>query len=159
MTLLRAALAGAASGGRTFTGLAALTLAAPAKASTQPDATLRHPAAKLISCGLALQEWVGDTLPEAPSRLAPLPVTGRILAGAMCAAIIVRRAAPHRELAAGDFLAPVTVGAAAALIASWLGVRWRAWAAPRLGRDLVGAVIEDGWVLTLAASAARSATP
>ena len=54
-------------------------------------------------------------------------------------------------------LACCGIAGIAALVTSWLGGQWRAWAAPRLKGDAAGALVEDAVVLTLAAVAGRSA--
>jgi hypothetical protein len=88
--LIGAALAGAATGARSFTGLAALTLAARRDAAGQPDRTLARPWVKAAAGALAAQECVLDTGPGAPSRLA-VPGLAARLAGAAAAAVIIAR--------------------------------------------------------------------
>ena len=66
--LVSSALAGAASGARSFTGLAGLTLATSGGAEGQPDRTLGRPWVKAVA-GLAAATEIGlDKLPNAPSR-------------------------------------------------------------------------------------------
>jgi uncharacterized membrane protein len=65
--LVRAALAGTATGARSFTGLAALTLATPPGSATQPDRALSRPWVKGLVTLAAAQELVMDKLPQAPS--------------------------------------------------------------------------------------------
>lgn len=60
--LARAALAGAATGARSFTGLAALTLATPPGPVTQPDRSLGKTWVKGLITLAASQELVMDTL-------------------------------------------------------------------------------------------------
>ena len=91
-------------------------------------------------------ELVGDKLPKAPSRLSPLGLVPRIACGAVGATVLAHRSG-ESQLAAG------IVGAVAATAASFAGVRWRAAASRRFGRDLPGAVIEDGVALLLAVGA------
>ncbi|HEY0718591.1 MAG TPA: hypothetical protein VGD68_13305, partial [Streptosporangiaceae bacterium] len=79
--LASSALAGAASGARSATGLAALTLATRADAPGQPDRLLARPWVKAVAGLLASQEYVVDKLPAAPSRLEPPGLAAR-LAGA-----------------------------------------------------------------------------
>ena len=90
--LAGAALAGAATGARSFTGLAALTLGARRDATTQPDATLRRPGVKAAASALAAVECALDKLPGAPSRLAPPGLASRLAGAAASAVIIARRA-------------------------------------------------------------------
>ncbi len=66
--LLRSALAGAATGCRAFTGVAALTLATPSKPPGQPDQLLSKRWVKSPAAALAVQELALDKLPQAPSR-------------------------------------------------------------------------------------------
>jgi uncharacterized membrane protein len=176
--LARAALIGAATGSRSFTGMAALALAPPAAASTQPDRTLRAGWMKALATSAALAELVADQLPAAPDRLAPRGLAPRVLVAAFTGLAVARRAWPPR---AGDPVpaepappgdgdsapadpAPPADGAAAtaavamgtALAAAWLGSRWRRVAARHFGRDWPGAVIEDAAALSLAWAAVRS---
>jgi uncharacterized membrane protein len=126
---VHAALAGAASGSRSLTGLAALILATPGDAKRQPDRTLGRPWVKAVAGLAATAEISADKLPAAPSRLNPPGLASR-LAGAV----------------------------GAALATTWLGTRWRAWAAARFGHDWIGAVMEDATAVTLATVAARPAS-
>jgi uncharacterized membrane protein len=169
--LVSAVLAGAATGARSFTGLAALTLAAPGGAATQPDRTLARPWAKAVAGALAAQECVLDKVPGAPSRLAPPGLAARLAAAAAAAVIIVRRAAPEPdrpadagadpEVLAGEpepgraaeLTACVLVAVGTAAAAAWAGTRWRAWASGQFGRDWVGAGIEDATAVSLGAVA------
>jgi uncharacterized membrane protein len=153
----RSALAGAATGSRSLTAVAALELSASPAARAQPDRTLANPKVKLAASALAAQEWVTDKLPITPSRLK--------------AAGLVPRLAGDDD-PAGDGAPPVTVAAACALTATaaaggaaWLGARWREAGAPWLGHDWIAALIEDAVAVGLdhggnpAAGAARRALP
>jgi uncharacterized membrane protein len=178
--LVSSALAGAASGTRSFTGLAGLTLAASGDAEGQPDHTLGRPWAKAVAGLLAATEIALDKLPNAPSRLAPPGLASR-LAGAAASGVVIARRAPGNDSLAGfpdldgapapdtaakpgapasaaQLTACVVVSTGTAVAAAWLGSRWRPWAAPRLGHDWIGAVIEDAAALTLATVAARLAS-
>jgi uncharacterized membrane protein len=90
-TLARAALIGAATGSRSFTGLAALVLTAPASAATQPDRTLRRSWVKALVAAGALGELGADKLPATPDRLAPRGLTGRVLIAALTGQTVARR--------------------------------------------------------------------
>ncbi|SHG99841.1 hypothetical protein SAMN05443575_3052 [Jatrophihabitans endophyticus] len=180
MSVARSVLAGAATGGRTFTGLAALAVTTPRGAREQPDATLAEPAVRAAVSLAALGELAADKLPQAPSRLSPAGLPGRVLAAGACGAIVARRAGaagPQPAEAAqgreggGAALAPgrpgvpaaqvaVCAGAAAAasIGAAWLGVRWRGWAAARLNASLA-ALLEDAVVVGLAAATVSRARP
>lgn len=146
--LIGAALAGAATGGRAFTGLAALAMTARQDASTPPDIVLTRPDVRGLVGVLAVGELVADKLPAAPSRLEPLGLSGRIVIGALCGAIV------DDDDGAGT-VGCALVGALAAVAAAWLGTRWRSGAFSAFGRDWVGAVIEDATVTGLAAAAVR----
>lgn len=150
----RAALAGAASGARSQTALAALSLTAGPGAKEQPDRTLGRTGVKIGSTVAAVTEGVLDKLPVTPSRLEPAGLLPRIAAGAACGVIIARRT-PGGSTAAALAAASLT-GAGAAAAFSWLGSQWRAFAAPRLGQDWIGALVEDAAAVTLAAVAARA---
>jgi uncharacterized membrane protein len=177
--LASSALAGAASGARSATGVAALTLAARADTRTLPDRVLARPWVKAVAGVLAAQEFVADKLPAAPSRLEPPGLAAR-LAGAGLSGVVIARRAPRARLpgpgsrarvpgpdevpaAAGqpDRLGPpariiacAVTSMAAAAATAWLGARWRGWASDRLGQDWLGAGIEDAAALALAATAA-----
>ncbi|MGI5242031.1 hypothetical protein [Dactylosporangium sp. CA-139066] len=127
--LVRAALLGASAGARSATPLAAV--AAP-----------RGGWLRGLTGAAALAELVVDKLPRTPSRLAPGPLAGRVVSGALAGGAYARR----RK---AGLVAPVLVAAAAALVASHAGARWRAAAARR---SLAGpaAVIEDSAAVALA---------
>jgi uncharacterized membrane protein len=155
MTLgpVHAALAGAATGSRSLTGLAALTLATPSDAGRQPDRTLGRPWVKAVAGLAATTEIALDKLPQAPSRLAPPGLAGRLAAAAASGVVIARRTPGDGSPAQLAGCVAASVGAA--LATTWLGSRWRAWAAARLGHDWIGAGLEDAAAVTLATLAAR----
>ncbi|HEY2284174.1 MAG TPA: hypothetical protein VGH88_00380 [Streptosporangiaceae bacterium] len=152
--LARAALAGAATGSRSLTGLAAAALSAPAGAAAQPDATLRRGWVRGLAVSAALAELVTDQRPGTPSRLAPAGLAGRVVLGAATGAILARRAGSPAGRTAGDgaaVAAAAAVAAGTAVAAAWAGARWRAAAARRFGGDRPGALIEDAAALSVAA--------
>jgi uncharacterized membrane protein len=151
-----AALAGAAAGSRSLTGLAALILATPGDAKRQPDRALGRPWVKAVAGLAATGEIAADKLPNAPSRLSPPGLGSRLVAAAASGVVIARRA-PGDDSPA-QLAGCVAAGVGAALATSWLGSRWRAWAAERFGRDWIGAVMEDATAVTLASAAARPAS-
>jgi uncharacterized membrane protein len=177
--LAPAALAGAATGARTFTGLAALTLATPPGSVTQPDRSLGQTWVKGLITLAAVQELVMDKLPQAPSRLGPAGLGGRVAAGAAVGGVAVRRGpgpgavkpetpgtsaqSADAELVATSGPAPagaaiaaaVATAVAAAVGAAWLGSAWRKAAARRFGTDYAGAGIEDVVAISLAWAATR----
>ena len=155
--LARAALAGAATGSRSGTGLAALALATPAAGTALPDRVLRRGGVQAVITAAALVELGADQLPGAPSRLAPAGLGARIVAAAAAGTIVALRdetPRPGGGPAPAAVAAAVTVAAGTAVAAAWLGARWRAAAARRFGRDTPGAVIEDAVALALAWAAA-----
>lgn len=160
-----AVLAGAATGSRTFTGLAALTHATVATASGQPDRALRNGWIRGLVGAIAAQELVLDKLPKTPSRLEPVALAARAVAAAAAGAIVARRA-PHTALPCGpgrepsataEMIVCVGVASATAVGSSFLGASWRSWAARRFGSDYLGAVLEDVAAITLACAGARLA--
>ncbi|MBE7187079.1 DUF4126 family protein, partial [Jatrophihabitans endophyticus] len=167
--LTRSVLAGASTGSRTFTALAAQALTARPGAAGAPDSVLARPWVQGVVGLLALGELVADKLPMAPSRLEPPGLSGRLVVGAACGAIVARRerdddlgvtgwaTEPDPTALPGDAvdrrtrtLACVLAGLVSAAATSWTGVRWRAGASRRFGRDRVGAVLEDAATVGLA---------
>jgi len=168
--LTAAVLAGTATGGRSFTGLAALALTAPYGSVRQPDRTLSGRWTRIALAVVAAGEIVGDKLPSTPSRLVPPVLAGRMLTAVACGAIIARRVPRSRDV--GDPQAPLPVpvpvpaaataavltvlaAPAAAVLSSVLGTRWRGLAARTFHTDLIGALIEDAATVAVAAAAAR----
>ena len=129
--LLRAAALGAAAGGRSVTPLAAVA-----------DRGFLRVAARAAALG----ELVVDKLPGTPSRLAPAPLAGRVVAGALAAGIYA-----HRR--GRSVILPAAVAGAAAIAASYAGASWRSFAG-RHGLDLPAAIAEDAATVALARAAA-----
>jgi len=145
-SLVRAALLGLATGGRSTSGLTALTLTNPSSAGVLGNRWTRR-----LAAAAATGELLGDKLPRTPSRLQPEGLLPRLACGAAAGAILASRAGGGRgraTLAAGLGL----LGAAAG---SRLGASWRQLAARRFGHDLPGALIEDAWVLAAGRYASR----
>jgi uncharacterized membrane protein len=176
--LVRAALAGVATGARSFTGLAALTLATPAASARQPDRCLRRPWVKGLVTLAAVQELVMDKLPQAPSRLGVIGLGGRVTTAAAVGTVAARRGpgpaavkpetpGTHTQSADAELVATsgpasgavvaaaVTTAVSAAVGAAWLGTAWRKVAAERFGTDYAGAGIEDVVAMSLAWLATR----
>ncbi|MGA2825231.1 MAG: hypothetical protein ABSF03_03850 [Streptosporangiaceae bacterium] len=149
---VRAALAGAATGARSFTGLAALTLATPPGSAAQPDRALSLPWVKGLVTLAAAQELVMDKLPQAPSRLGVMGLGARVAAGAAVGAVAARR---EPEPSSGATVAAVAVAVGTTVTAAWLGATWRRLAARRFGTDYVGAGAEDLFATSLAWTATR----
>lgn len=160
-TLARAALIGAATGARTFTGLAVLALTAPKGAPRQPDRLLRSPRARGGVAVAALQELALDKLPQAPSRLAALGLGSRVVAAAGCGVVASRRrwpVDPLRAVPPSDvevFRRPTedavaaAVGVLSAVGAAYAGTQWRALSS-RIMPDAIGALVEDAAAIGLA---------
>ena len=99
---------------------------------------------------------------SAPAAAAPAPAEAPAPAPAAPAAEAAApggdgtSASAKPELLGGPALvaACVVIGAGSAVGACWLGAQWRAWASARLGRDWIGAVIEDAVAISVAAAAA-----
>ena len=149
--LARAALAGAATGARSFTGLAALTLATPPGSATQPDRLLGHTWVKGLFTLAAAQELVMDKLPQAPSRLGLMGLGARVTTGAAVGTVAARR----EPGASGAAVTAAAVAVGTAVAAAWLGATWRRVAARRFGTDYVGAGAEDLLAVLLAWTATR----
>jgi uncharacterized membrane protein len=152
-TVIRAGLAGAATGARSFTGLAALAWSRPADPALQPGRPLNGRWARRLLTLAALQELALDKLPQAPSRTAPAGLVPRLAIGLAAGLIVARRSQPRPG--AGTTVAASAVAAAAAACTAFTGPRWRAAATRNFGSDRVGAVLEDVWALALASAAAR----
>ena len=162
---LRSALAGAATGGRSFTGLAAVLLSAPPGIDGRPDVIVLERPVKVVVATAASVEYVVDQLLWVPSRWRALSLSLRVVnAGAAGYVIANRWSWPAR---ADDSSAASTdhgrgvlgccgIAGVTALATAWMGVRWRAWAASRLKSDVPGALVEDAWVLALAVVVGRS---
>jgi uncharacterized membrane protein len=161
----RSILAGAATGGRSFTGLAAVVLNAPPGIRGRPGAVVLERPVKVVVATAALAEYAVDKLPWVPSRLRPLSLGLRGLNAAAAGYLIASRRSWHpgaddsSTVSAdhpGAVVACCGIAAVTALATAWLGAQWRAWAAARLGGDAPGALVEDAVVLTLAAVVGRS---
>jgi uncharacterized membrane protein len=150
-TVGRSLAIGAATGGRSFSGIAAVSLS-----STRDERPLGNPVAKVLVGLLAGGELVLDKSPKAPSRLEPPGLMGRIVFGGASAGLLARRHSTSP-------IPQVMLGMAAALAAAFAGHWSRSRLAGRFGADLPGALIEDGMAQSLAWGAclgrARKALP
>ncbi|HEV7204761.1 MAG TPA: hypothetical protein VGN18_09120 [Jatrophihabitans sp.] len=146
-TLLRAALAGAASGSRSQAVLAACVLTRPG--STRLDRWLHRPSVRRSVLYGAAGELVGDKLPVAPSRTEPPGLGARLALGAATAGLLATRRGERPAL-------PAVVGLLAAAGTTFAGPPARAAAAARFGSDLPGALTEDVLAVGLAAAATRT---
>ncbi len=133
--VLRSAVLGIATGGRSSLAVAGPVLSDPA------GRRLTRAAAVAAVAG----ELVADKLPVTPPRTDPRSLPARLAGGVAGAG---RLAARERANAA----APVTAGLLGALAGSFGGVAWRRWASRRVP-DWQAALAEDAVALALAAAA------
>ena len=138
-------LLGVVTGMRTMTGIAVVCWAA--WLAWLPERGWAVWSTYLVSAVvfsvLAVGEYVGDTLPQTPSRKAPGPAAARLVFGGLVGALA---ATSILQPLAGGILAGV-VGAAAG---TWGGYAARLWVAKRVGRDRPVAVFESTAALVLA---------
>ncbi|MEV0607234.1 hypothetical protein AB0I61_12785 [Polymorphospora rubra] len=141
-TAWRAVALGAATGGRSMTGLAAVTLTTPPGTTNRRGRPARV-AALLAAAG----ELVADKNPRTPSRLDPVPLAGRLGTGVLAAVLLARRSGSRP-------LVPVLLACAGVVAASVAGVSWRAYASRR-GHPALAALAEDVVTVGLATAAVR----
>ncbi|WP_433048775.1 hypothetical protein [Dactylosporangium sp. CS-033363] len=134
--IARAALLGLSSGGRSVAAPAAVAFSS----GSRPW--------RAVTAAAAVGEFVVDKLPNAPSRLAPAPLAGRLAFAGLAAGFLARREGRNP-------IAPALVAAAAAVGGSYAGARWRAYAADRHWAALPAALAEDAVTWGLATAAAR----
>jgi uncharacterized membrane protein len=150
-----AAAWGAVAGVRTFTAPALLSFAwADRRRPLAPRAAeraLTGRAAPWLLGALAAGELAADQWPGMQDRIAPVPLLGRVLSGALVGSALGRRRARRSDVA-------IAAGSAAA--ASFVSYWVRRAANQRLPNSVAG-LLEDALVLSagaaLAASARRSA--
>ena len=137
-SIAAALLLGIATGMRSFLPLAVLS-------TTDP----RRRALRGVLVPLAATELLGDKLPRVPSRLAPVPLAVRLVAGALGAVWLTSRSRTPVVLA----------GAAGALAGALLGslARERLPSATRTP-DLPWALLEDLTSVSLTGTAVRLAS-
>ncbi|WP_433208156.1 hypothetical protein ACQP00_42755 [Dactylosporangium sp. CS-047395] len=134
--IARAALLGAASGGRSVAAPAAVAFGSNSKTW------------RVVTAAAAAGEFIVDKLPNAPSRLAAAPLAGRLAFAGLAAGFLARREGRNP-------IAPALVAAAAAAGGSYAGARWRAYAADRHWAALPAALAEDAVTWGLATAAGR----
>jgi uncharacterized membrane protein len=142
---LRAAALGAATGGRSMTGLAAVALTTAPDGNSGWFARLAGPWGRRLTVAAALGEITADKFPRVPSRLAPPALAGRLVTGCVAAWALARRHGARPAV-------PVLVATGAVLAGSLAGARWRAYA-QRRGWPVVAAIAEDAVVVALATTA------
>jgi uncharacterized membrane protein len=103
-----------------------------------PLAALAHPAVARALTLAAIGEAIADKTPLVPARTRPLPLAGRLLAGAVAAA------------GATGMAGMAVVGALGALAGTFAGYHLRRIGARRLGRDWPVALAEDALCLLAA---------
>jgi uncharacterized membrane protein len=130
-----------------MTGLTAVALTTPPDRRRDWVARFGSRWGRVLTVLRALGEIVADKSPKVPSRLAPPGLGPRIVLGGLAAAALARR---EGEPAA----VPVALAIAAAVGASVVGARWRAYVHERGGSTLASAVAEDLIVVGLATMAA-----
>jgi len=139
--VLRSAVLGLATGGRSSLGFAGPVLTAPRGTGPGRAGLL----AKVATASALVGEFVADKHPGAPSRLSGPGLTTRVLGGAEGGARLATRAGANGAL-------PAAVGASAAAAGAVAGLAWRRWAAGRMPAT-TAALLEDGVALGLAALA------
>ncbi|WP_239989267.1 DUF1990 family protein [Corallococcus macrosporus] len=131
--------------------MSAPTLASRWLNRTQPGSEdrlariLAHPWTPRVLGLLTVGELIGDKLPMTPSRVTVVPLTGRMLTGALAAAAVATEQQRGRRLAAA------ALGALAALASSWAFYSLRRTATKKLGvPDAAVALTEDALLAGLA---------
>lgn len=148
--LLAAAGLGAATGLRTFTGLAIASHELAGRSAGEADALrnwLADDTVSYVLAGLAIGEIVADKLPDIPDRVSPGALVGRGVIGAAVGAV-----------AGGEdrWIAGAAIGAAAALASAWVGWAVRKEAGWATGLpDPVLAVVEDAIAIATAKGSAE----
>jgi uncharacterized membrane protein len=144
-------LIGAATGGRTTAGLAALAVTGvPHAAVTAPKPLwwLQKRWSKPVQLAALVGELIVDKLPSTPSRLHAGSLGLRTATGAAAATALAQRNS-------SDVASAALLGGFGALAGSVLGARWRRRAARRGVADLVPALIEDAVTVAIALYACR----
>lgn len=140
--LVRAALLGLSTGGRSSAGVAGVAWTSMPDDPAPVDvlATRRGRGA---ATAFALGELIVDKLPQTPSRLTLGPLLGRVLLGAGGGVALAGRsgAVPLRSLPVSVLVPGALVGAAAAFTGARLGSAWRARAP--FASDIPAALTED----------------
>ena len=135
------AILGIVTGLRSMLGLALLSWIAP------PAPWIASIWARIILALAAVGELVADKLPKTPSRLAPGPLTGRVVIGAVIGGLLTN------QVHAAVWLGAI-VGAVGALAGSFGGNKIRGALGRKTGaKDLWFALGEDVLAIALAAFA------
>jgi uncharacterized membrane protein len=145
------------SGARSMTGVAATShalatkRAASAPLAPEPARLLSEPRIAKLAAVAAAAEIVGDKLPSVPDRIAPGPLVGRALSGAVVAAAI---AADSRQ----DRRAAAILGALTAVACAHLSFHARRRLS-EIVEPTLAAVIEDIVVLSIASIGVAALAP
>lgn len=102
---------------------------------------LAKPMVYNVMNSMAVGEFVGDKLPETPDRIAPVPLTGRAIVGAISGAIIY-------GLARRNKFSGALIGGASAIVSAYAMYELRKQLKNKAGvPDLVLALAEDALVV------------
>ena len=147
-----AACLGAATGLRSMSGLAALTMlleagGAPPRSGFGIRALATGPGRVAVRAA-ATGEVIADKLLPLPARTDPLPLIGRLLLGAAGGWALARLERSHALL-------PAVTGAAAAAAVAVTATRWRADATANGTPDVIVALSEDLCVALLSRLVSR----
>lgn len=149
---IRSLTIGVVTGLRSMTPFAMLALRqsqASGNARWAQWPVLRNGIGKGVFVAAGLGELVGDKLPNTPSRLAPLPLVGRMTIGAIAGAAIGSEGKGSQPIVRGAVL-----GAFGGLVGSFAGYHLRHAIVEKSGLpDLVVALGEDAIAISLAAEA------
>jgi len=150
--LARAAALGAAAGMRSMAAPAALSRRLATDGAEPEDGLgrlLAHPAAPWVLGIASAAEHVADKLPSTPNRTDAGPLGARIASGALCGAVVARRAGE-------SVVAGALVGALAAAAATFAAYEIRhALTANGAIPDFPVALAEDIAAVTVAEAASR----
>lgn len=144
---LRSVLLGAATGGRSMTGLAAVAWTTPTDVDAGWVRRLGSAWGRGLTALAAAGEIAADKSPRIPSRLSPPVLAERVVVAGIAAAALARR--EGRRVAG-----PVALATLAVVAASAAGTRWRGYIQRRGGSGMGAAVAEDLASVGLAVAAA-----
>jgi uncharacterized membrane protein len=94
---------------------------------------------------MAIGEMVNDKLPKTPSCMIPPQFMTRLVTGSLCGSAL--------DISTGHFVPSLLAGAFGSIVGTLGGAKARAAGANLAGRDLPGALIEDGISVLLALAA------
>jgi uncharacterized membrane protein len=140
-------LLGVATGMRTMTAITVLCWFAWAGGFPPASSTWAWWTTKLVAVAIftlfALGEYVGDVLPQTPSRKTFFPTLARLIVGGLVGAI---GSAMMLQPAAGG----VILGVLGAALGTWGGWWVRHWLAEKLHRDRPAGMLESAFALVMA---------